>query len=277
MPPKLDHDGEEGDELWIMSYADMVTLLFGFFVILYSFSTLDDKKFDQMTEKVAEAFKSTEPKKRSEHIGGISEEARQTRAFQMLVSMLNLGDTLNDAIPRIERSFSNGKSTEQAKKLLLEKAAGEHKEIVAQAKKSDKDNLQIVELILPASTLFPSGGYQLSQKAVKSLQDLAQDLRRASDLAEIEILGHTDSQPPSRNPVYSSNLVLSALRAGEIATVLTKYGVSKDRISVRGMGDQMKVAPEFDKNGRPILENMAKNRRVSILLKMRPDDAPMAH
>lgn len=268
---------EGGDELWIVSYADMVTLLFGFFVLLYSFSTLDDKKFDQMTEKMAEAFKYRDVKKTSESEGGISEEARQTRAFQMLVSMLNLGDSLNEAIPKIEKSYSSGKSLENAKKLLTEKTAKDNKDLVASVEKSSNDQFQMVELVLPASALFPSGGYQLSKNAAISLQDIALDLRNVNDLAEIEVIGHTDSQAPAPSAVYKGNFGLSALRAEAVASVLTQYGVDKKRLTVRGMGDQRPLVPEYDKSGKPSPANMAKNRRVGILLKLRRQHAPLAH
>jgi hypothetical protein len=111
----IEDDEEHDNELWLVSYADMVTLLFGFFVILFSLSDLDDKKFDQMTARMAEAFKANDGKKSAETDAGVSTEARQLRALQMLVAMLNLGDSVDDAVPKIEKSFAEGKAVEGAK------------------------------------------------------------------------------------------------------------------------------------------------------------------
>lgn len=273
-----DDDGEEHDEeLWLVSYADMMTLLFGFFVILYSFSTVDDKKFAQMSEKVAEAFKNKDEKKVAEVDAGLSDDARQIRALQMLVSMLNLGDNIDEAVSKIETSFAEGKASENAKSVLVEKVAAKNKKLVASVEQSGGDEYQVVELVLPATTLFPSGGFNLSRGASSQLQGLAEDLRHVADLAEIEVLGHTDSQQPARDAGYDNNLALSSLRAGAVASALIKFGVDRRKITVRGLGDLKPIVSDLGKDGRPNAFNMAQNRRVTILLKVRRGHVPTSH
>jgi chemotaxis protein MotB len=273
-----DDDHEEHDEeLWLVSYADMMTLLFGFFVILYSFSTLDDKKFDQMSERMAEAFKNKDDKKAAESDVGLSAEARQIRALQMLVSMLNLGDSVDDAIGKIEKSFAEGKNAENAKAILVEKVVERNKSLVSTIDTAAGSEYQTIELVLPAKTLFPSGGYSLSKDAATQLQGLADDLRQVTGLSEIEIVGHTDSQTPGPGSLYDNNFTLSSLRAGAVASTLIRYGVDRKRIVVRGMGDLKPLLPEFGEDGRPNATNMAKNRRVSVLLKVRRTHAPTSH
>jgi chemotaxis protein MotB len=276
-PLALGHEDEEHDEeLWLISYADMVTLLFGFFVILYSFSTLDDKKFDQMSEKVAEAFKA-KGQKSDEAGAGVSAEERQVRALQMLIGMLNLGDNVEEAVANIEKSYAHAKAADGVKALIAEKVQGRDERLVAAVEKSDSGELQTVELIIPSSTLFPSGGSSLSTEASAKLHGLADDLRQTADLAEIEVVGHTDGQTPGKGALYDSNFTLSSLRAGAVASTLIRFGIDPKLVSVRGMGSLKPLVPERDSAGRPIAANMAKNRRVGILLKVRRAHVPQAH
>jgi chemotaxis protein MotB len=269
-------DDDHGEDSWIVSYADMVTLLFGFFVILYSFSTLDDKKFEQMTEKMAEAFKAKEIKA-SESDVGVSEETRQLRAFQMLVAMLNLGESMDEAVAKIERSFASEMTAASAKALLTEKAAARNKGLVNSFGIAEGDDFSTIELILPAETLFPSGGHALSKGALAQLHELADDLRQVAGLQEIGITGHTDSAAPGKGAFYDNNFTLSSLRAGSVAAVLIKYGVDQKKIAVSGMGSLRPLAQERDALGRPSRDGMAKNRRVSITLKLRRPHAATAH
>lgn len=271
----VSNEEDHGEELWIMSYADMVTLLFGFFVILYSFSTVDDKKFDQMSEKLAESFKSEKITERSEE--GITNEARRVRALQMLVSMLNLGDTVEEALPKIEHSFVEAKTSKSINDQIMGGVAAKNTDTIGDVKKHASKEFQTIELVLPAHVLFPSGGYRLSDKASKSLNDLASDIRNIAGLHEIEVVGHTDSAAPGKNDIYSSNFELSALRAGAVASILTKFGIEENKIRVRGLGSAQPLLAESDAGGRPIPGNRAKNRRVGILLKVRNASAQTSH
>jgi chemotaxis protein MotB len=276
-PLAMVHESEDHDEeLWLISYADMMTLLFGFFVILYTFSTLDNKKFDQMSEKVAEAFEAG-AKKTSESDAQVSVEERQARALQMLISMMNLGDDVDSAIDNIEKSYAHTKASEGANAMIAEKLQGQDKQLVEAVASSNGDEMQTVELIIPSSTLFPSGGSSLSKEATAKLHALADDLRQTTGLAEIEVVGHTDGQTPGKGALYDSNFTLSSLRAGAVASTLIRFGIDPKLMSVRGLGSLKPLVPERDSAGRPITANMAKNRRVGILLKVRRAHAPKAH
>ncbi len=123
-------------------------------------------------------------------------------------------------------------------------------------------------MVLPAATLFPSGGYQLAPDARLKLKTLADGLRQVPGLVEIEVVGHTDGQPPPHG-AEGNNFTLSSMRAGAIAGVLIDFGVDKKKLVVRGMGDLKPLLPERTADGRPDPANMAKNRRVNLLLKVR--------
>ena len=76
---EIESEHGENDEGWVVSYADMVTLLFGFFVILYSFSTVDEKKYGNVTANLAQTFKSNDIQG-NEGAGKATIEEREIRA-----------------------------------------------------------------------------------------------------------------------------------------------------------------------------------------------------
>ena len=261
-----DHDGE----LWLVSYADMVTLLFGFFVILFSFLNIDDKKFDQMSEKVAEAFKSNDTENISKSEVGVIGEERQVRALQMLITMLGMGENMDTTVNQIEEVYAQSQMDASAKNIIKEKIISRHREIIASS--TENESLHNVELILPELSLFNSGDTRLKANAKAKIRALATDLNLIDGLVEIEVNGHTDSQAVRKNSPYINNFTLSSVRAGAVAEILLQTGISPKKISVRGMGSLFPILPERDLEGNLIYANMAKNRRVTILVKMRKND-----
>lgn len=261
----LTEEGEEA-ELWIVSYADMVTLLFGFFVILYSFSTLDESKFNEMSKELAESFHAQKGKLDSQESASLDDKERQIRAFQMLVSMMNLGDDAAEAVTKIEEAAAKSSDQEAVKKLATNRLSINQDEI-KDALKVQVGEENFLELIIPDTTLFPAGGSELSPDARTKLQGLVRDLREVATLAEIEVVGHTDGDLPKPGSPNLNNFALSSLRAGTVAQALIEFGLDPTRISTRGMGALRPLAPEVDEKGQKITENMAKNRRVHIVLK----------
>ena len=268
---------EENEELWLVSYADMVTLLFGFFVILFSFSTIDDKKFDQMTEKVAEAFKSTDEKKKPDESAGVAGEDRQIRAMQMMIQMLNLGENTEAAIAKIEKTFNEQKTVEAAKAVLMEKVAVDNKDLVSQTGQGKDEKFHLVEMVIPDSALFESESYQISPGATPKLRRLASDFLQVPDLIQVEVVAHTDSKPPKPGLVYTNNLTYSAMRAGSVAEVLISSGVESKKVIVKGMGNLQPLLPEKDDKGRLLVDNMKKNRRITLVLKLKEQVDAVSH
>ena len=262
------HDAEDGgDEPWLVSYADMVTLLFGFFVILYSMSTLDEKKFEQMSEKVAAAFKSTEDAGKKD--SGLTNEARQIRALQLLVAMLNLGESVDQAVKSIEKAAATKTDMEAIKSALEEKLKNDPNVTLGKSKPTE---LPSVELVLPEKILFQPGMAELSPEAQKKIQQLGHEFRKIDAIEKIEVIGHTDSSPPGKNAAYKTNFALSSARAGAVAQELLHSGIPPEMIAIRGMADleplvreetpgSPKTSPSISKNDPSI------NRRVHIILR----------
>ena len=257
---------ESGDEQWIMSYADMVTLLFGFFVILYSFSTMDEKKFDQMGEKLASAFKAPESidKKTTADVG-ITNEARQIRALQLLVAMLNLGENTDQAVRKIESAAASKTELDAAKSMLQESIKHDRNISMIQSKSPESPT---VEIVMPEGLLFAAGQAELSITAKAKIQKLGRDFLKIEGIDKIEVVGHTDSLPPGPAALFKSNFALSSARAGAVAQELLNSGVRKELVMVKGMGDlePQQVEPK-DKLTKSKASDMSINRRVNIILR----------
>ena len=263
-PKHRDEDSGEG-ELWLVSYADMVTLLFGFFVILYSFSTLDDSKFDQLSKELAQAFHKTKDDKNDSEKAALSDQDRQTRAFQLLISMMNLGNDTEEAIRQIESAASANSADETVKNIASTRLKVNDSNMIKTIQIATNQQ-KTVEIILPNETLFAKGSTEITPASAAKLKSFASDLRLMRGLVGIEVVGHTDSTPPASQNPSKDNFTVSSLRAGAVARALIQYGVDPRTLKIRGMGSLQPLAPEIDPQGRPLPQNMAKNRRVHIVL-----------
>lgn len=262
----LDFGDEVEEELWIMSYADMVTLLFGFFVILYSFSNLDEKKFEQLSKDMAKTFQSDV--KENDLIAHDSDVESQLKAFKLLVTMLNIADNPADAVKKVEAMTEQRNASEVAKNILEESTQSDKRAVQELVTLSQSPDV-LTEIILPEISLFKPGRPDLVPGSEKKIHKLALDIKSVPNVHEIEVIGHTDTAPAAKNSPFGDNFALSSMRAGSVAKLLLKYGIPDKLISIKGMGGLRPIVPDRDKNGRYIPENMSKNRRVHIVLRKR--------
>ncbi len=253
----------ESRELWIVSYADMMTLLFGFFVILYSFSKIDERKFSAFGKQVAQNFQGSS---KSNLSPAMLEESRQVHALHTLTEMMKTPGGVDEMVQKIEKTASQAQSLDVAGKKLLSDLDPEKVSALTTLQGSVLKNPEKLELALPDAVLFVSGTARLTPLAKKALQEIAVALSRVQDLAFIEITGHTDSAPVSPRALYPNNWSLSAARAGSVAEELIRYGVAPKKISARGLANLQPLFPEKMADGKFIRQNMEKNRRVQIAL-----------
>jgi chemotaxis protein MotB len=267
---------EEGDEGWLVSYADMVTLLFGFFVILYSMANLDEKKFEQMGENVAEAFKApeTDVKKDKQKPETQTKEARQARALQMMAGMVYPSESTEQMVKKIEAAAKMTADAKEIREQLKTKTKDFGDDLF-----SDKPESKFVELTLPENILFASGSDALSPEARSKLGQLGKTLSAIQGLERIEVVGHTDSSPPGKSSVFKSNFALSSARAGMVASALMAGGMKSDLLSVRGMADLEPLVTASSAVGVSVIgkkqsannnlsaSGQVKNRRVQLIIR----------
>lgn len=234
---RIDHDNHER---WLISYADFITLLFAFFVVMYSISSVNEGKYKVFSDSLSIAF-SEQPKSSSESKIVSPEE-------QMLKALVD------------RRTARLG---EQQRKIQeqMKKIAGNLGEVMAPM--VDKGQVNIVQsrrgvvLDISASALFRAGEAALQPGSVEVLKQVASVLGKESYAIEVE--GHTDDIPIA-TAQFPSNWELSAARASSVVRMLIENGVQAKRLTAVGLASNQPVVP----NDSP--ENRARNRRVAITI-----------
>ncbi|PSR23337.1 MAG: hypothetical protein C7B45_03205 [Sulfobacillus acidophilus] len=236
--------GNEGGGMmrWLITYADLITLLLAFFIVLYAMNRTEQIKFSLVAQALANEFDSQSivgnglgPSVITANSGTNVQRASQ----QELNALSNLQNRLQSAIQK----------------------AGLSKEV------SVTSNVRGVEVSLDATTLFASASAALSPQAVTLLHGLGAALATVPN--DIEVVGYTDATPIHTSQ-YPSNWQLSAMRAANVVYVLSQVPhIDPSRLSLAGFGPYHPVATNATAAGR------ARNRRVNILV-LRSDVAEVA-
>lgn len=220
---------------WLDTYADTITLLMTFFVLLYASSSADSEKFQAM----AQAFQSVMTGKGTKHIMDYSLEGGEVPIVGETTSSVNIPPpvTKEDA----EESMQN----------FIEDNGLEGKVEVVEDSRG-----YIFEL--KEKILFETGKSELKEESLPILNLLTEYVKKIPN--DIIIEGHTDNVPIS-NYKYKDNWQLSAARAYTVMSYfLNKQQLEANRFSAMFYGEQKPVVS----NDTP--ENRAKNRRVNILI-----------
>ncbi|MRX07061.1 flagellar motor protein MotD [Pseudoduganella sp. FT25W] len=236
-------DEPENHERWLISYADFITLLFAFFVVMYAISAVNIGKYKIFSDALGDAF------------GG------KGAATPINTQVPNL-PIPNPALKR--RTELLRKEKEQMTKLaqdLLSTMAP----LVKEGKVRVTQNSRGVSVEINASVLFDPGEARLMPESVEALRAVASLLKADSHSVQVE--GHTDNQPIA-NPRYPSNWELSAVRASSVVRLFIDAGVAPERLTAVGFSANQPVAGNDTAQGR------ARNRRVAVtILSGIPDPA----
>ncbi len=220
---------------WVMTYADMMSLLLTFFILIVSFSTLQQSKFHQAAQSLQEAF-------------GILQFPESVIEFKNPV----YPDRSNDAA-EAEVYYE----MQEIEQIILEN--GLDREVQVQMQENG------ILFRIQAPFLFGSGQADLLAEPMKILGELSVLFRKFPHLIRIE--GHTDSMPIN-SIRYPSNWELSAARAVTVARYFQGLGLSPERIAATGFGEYHPIAANNTAQGRE------KNRRVEILLELDKRELP---
>ena len=230
---------------WLVSYADFITLLFGFFVVLYAFSKSDQKKQQQITASVDEAFTSLGIfPGASRHPGKTTADGSEKAEMPMNIVMGE--DVLAPA--RVKEDLE-GLRREMQQTLSNEVAT--HTVSIQMG----RDGLVIS---LREAGFFPSGSATPKPESISPLRRLGASLGHTH--YDIRVEGHTDNVPIHTDE-FDSNWELSSARATRIARIfLAMKAVPADRLSAAGYAEFHPVAPNNTPEGR------AQNRRVDLVV-----------
>lgn len=219
---------------WLTTYGDMVTLILTFFVLLYSFSTIDIMKF----EKLLFSFRGAV---------GLIDGGKSYQQAQRTFS----GSKLQDA----------GESRRPTKDLLR---VVQSLQALIRQKGLENEIRVFVEqrgivVSISESILFGSGQYELSPGAKPFLLELSELLKTFPDGISVE--GHADDQPLLQGGLIRDNWALSSLRASRLVSFLENPGgISPRRLQALGFGSTRPLMP----NDTP--EHRQMNRRVDVVI-----------
>jgi chemotaxis protein MotB len=232
---------------WLVSYADFITLLFGFFVVLYAFARADQKKQAQVTQSIDIAFRSLgifpDAVRRQKGAGAT---AAGTEAAAIPMNIVMGEDVLAPARVRSDLEHL-GRELQQT----LSNQVTMHTVSIQMG----RDGLVIS---LREAGFFASGSATPQPQTLDTLRQIAASLSRSS--YDLRIEGHTDNIP-IHNDEFDSNWELSTARATNIARILLdQNAMPADRISAAGYAEFHPVA------GNDTAEGRAKNRRVDLIV-----------
>ena len=255
MARKRRPEEHENHERWLVSYADFITLLFAFFVVMYAVSSVNEGKYKVLSNSLTNAFSNTTGKP-----GGQPVAVIQGAPPIPLLPIVKL-----DRLP--EQKKAEEKKIEQRQK--MKNMAGDIMEalqpLVAQGKVRLLETSRGVTIEINDSILFPAGQSRLQPASISAMLAIAQVLA-ASDFP-ITIEGHTDNIPIA-TPQFPSNWELSAMRATTVLRLFNDGGVSAERLTAIGYGETRPLETNTT------LEGRARNRRVSILIDSNRPEEP---
>lgn len=257
MARRRNHDDEhENHERWLVSYADFITLLFAFFVVMYSLSSVNEGKYRVLSDSIVQAFRSV-------NVNTSGQKVVSSSAFPTLMVAPPKSQTEAKADAEAE---ARRKAAEERRRALAE----DIKEALAPLARSGQvkvtEGARGISVEINSNVLFATGDATIGAAASQALQAVAQVVAHANFPIVVE--GHTDNAPISTYR-FPSNWELSAARASSVVRLFADNGVGSYRLSASGYGDQRPVVDNFTEEGR------ARNRRVAILMEsMQPDVEP---
>ncbi|MDD2700200.1 MAG: flagellar motor protein MotD [Sideroxydans sp.] len=250
MARRAKRQGPDNHERWMVSYADFITLLFAFFVVMYGISSVNEGKYKVFSGSMTKAFGTKAGN--GDQGTGLSEEEIY---FKALIERRNA---------RLAEKYI--KQQERMKR-LSEALNSKLASFVNKGAMSVSQNDRGVTLDINASMLFQQGDASLQPVAVATLTDVAKIL--AQEEMPVEVEGYTDNLPIA-TAQFPSNWELSSARASSVVRLFIEQGLTTERLKAIGHADNDPVATNDTAEGR------ARNRRVTVTVLAAPPEAALA-
>lgn len=212
---KRRQEEEDNLERWVISYADLLTLLFAFFVVIYAISTVNMNKYRKLASSLHVVFNSS--KSRQIYLSD------SAKTYSSPFESKGEADKPRFNMSQLQDIFNN------------------------EMMKITKFNKDWVEIEMNSNLIFKSGDAEPKVKAAVRLQKVAKYLKGTPFRIVVE--GYTDNIPIS-TVVYPSNWELSASRAAAVVRLLTSYGVDPRKITPVGFADMYPIASNETAEGR---------------------------
>lgn len=237
---RIAYDHENHDR-WLISYADFITLLFAFFVVMYAISAVSENKYRILASSLGNAFGKP----------GASTEVSDMPVPQLSTAALP-PEVKQRTLKQQQALEEREHMTEVANNLL--EAMGP---LVKEGKVRVTQSRRGVSIEINANVLFAAGQAELAPQSLAVLRAVAEGLRK--EPFNLEVTGHTDVTPIS-NSTFASNWDLSAVRASSVVRLLADSGIAPARLYAIGREASQPVASNATEEGR------ARNRRVELMI-----------
>lgn len=264
MARKKKHEEHVNHERWLVSYADFITLLFAFFVVMYSISSVNEGKYRVLSDTLESAFKSTGKSPQPIQIGELARTLNPLNdGVQSPASTVNDEQSIIKPIKVIDgqkNDTGKGKQGEASKMLnaLQDELKNSLATLIDQNLVTLRKGKNGLEVELKSKLLFPRGSARLSIKAEKLLIRIAGTLSRFPTSMQVE--GHTDDTPVS-SAIYPSNWELSSARAATVVNLFAEHEMAPERMWAIGYAQ---YRPYSTIN---TAIEVAQNRRVVLVIK----------
>jgi chemotaxis protein MotB len=250
MAKKHKHEEHENHERWVLSYADLVTLLFALFVVLYASSQVDTNKLAQATESMRFALNFAGE-------GGINK-----------LSIFKGPPTEGGCVSNLGTLPVTSAVQKQMVQSLQKKIEKQLKGFLLKQEKVPSISLELtggkLNIRLAAGRFFDPAGSTLRPESLAVLDAIATEI--ADSGFQIRVEGHTDDEPV-RTARFRNNWDLSASRAVTVVSYLeAAHGIEPGRLSAEGMGSTRPLVSN------DTLENRELNRRLELVLELPPQD-----
>jgi chemotaxis protein MotB len=240
----------ENHERWLVSYADFITLLFAFFVVMFASAQADEARAKQVSEAVRKAFRQSNV---ASVLGGSVDDKGQGNA-----QMKGAGGGQKEIERAVEEAAHDAGGADEDLAKSLSVLSEELKDEIRRGEAHLNMEKRGLVISLAQTLLFNSGDADAFETAYQALDKVARAINRIPNPVRLE--GHTDSRPIS-NSRYRSNWELSAARSIAILEILSGRGkVERERLSIGGYADVAPIGSNDTTDGR------ARNRRVDIVI-----------
>lgn len=244
MRARVDKLGDtDNAERWMVSYADFITLLFGFFVVMYAISSVNNEKYRVLSDTLAQAFEAQRKSPDPIQVG-----EPDLAASPHVVDVPDVDGWVDPEVGNTELAEQDEAEQDTPPGFINREGV---------TVRSDSD---WTEISVAADVLFDAGSATLNSGATSALAPVVAELMGHDQAVTIE--GYTDNVP-SVGARYPSNWELSAARASAVARFFTASGIRPTRLAAIGYGENYPLETNATPEGR------AANRRVAIVIARR--------
>jgi len=245
----------ENHERWLVSYADFITLLFAFFVVMYSISSVNEGKYRVLSDSMVAAFRDPARSLEPVQVGDLMRAPVQPEEMPDR-NKPNI-EVFKMPKPAQPAEQQEPEGVDESVQELADSIEASMADLVDDGLIQVRRDKRWIEVEIKSSILFDSGSAGLSAPSAPVLQKLADKFKALDNVIHVE--GFTDNVPIN-NFEYLSNWELSAARAASVVHLFTRLGIHPKRLAAIGYGEFRPVASNDTEDGR------ARNRRVVLVI-----------